>query len=648
MYASTTAFGTMIDDAQIVYEVKVSLPDVYGDVTVAVESITIDRSYTTDMPDKKRIQEGIPAATATITLKGPVDDTDPSKTVAWLFGPYQTSSPLFRSSVLQQKVTIDIGGYPAGSNGVPEMFRKFTGVISRKPVVRDGTVTLTCVDMRGTWRDAPTPILLNSSGASNTGLTSEFALDTLSRQASDHASLTWPAPLTDCLVAAGMRTSTLPEVGKLLADYTPAFTAGLTGSALSGGGKSGHGSATGGSPANLPHLMAAEYTFGPPYALGGGTIGAATSTSQFLVAEFVITGDVAANPVVLAFSNASGPNIPAPDWAGYVALKVNSTGIDVMSTQFATKTWTVTVAPGTHTVGLWMSWTGTTVALKVILDGTVNTFTGFTATKFAAAVNYASIGWYSSLTSATPAATIEALQIAANSAGAPVLTGGFTTSYPFTPTAHIDPSLNPLVAIPQLTGDTWSVVQQIAEAELGVAGFDEAGGFFFKNRVTLRSSTSVRQLTSTNSIDDMTVEESVDGVANRVQVEALPYRFGAKSTIWQLDEPTKIAQGLTKTFTVSTVGQPDHVVGRRILGPAERVDDHEQFLLPAVGRQGRHRGGVERRVHRDRHAGDGNDADRRGHEQHGRRRLARVAGELSRHHRRDAGVPPGRQRRDAR
>jgi hypothetical protein len=37
-----------------------------------------------------------------------------------------------------------------------------------------------------------------------------------------------------------------------------------------------------------------------------------------------------------------------------------------------------------------------------------------------------------------------------------------------------------------MEGDPWQVIQQIADAEFAVAGFDESGMFRFKNRATIR------------------------------------------------------------------------------------------------------------------------------------------------------------------
>jgi hypothetical protein len=51
---------------------------------------------------------------------------------------------------------------------------------------------------------------------------------------------------------------------------------------------------------------------------------------------------------------------------------------------------------------------------------------------------------------------------------------------PFTPKAVLDPSLNTSVrVINEVTGDTYSVIQQFADAEMAVAGGDEAGTFRF-------------------------------------------------------------------------------------------------------------------------------------------------------------------------
>jgi hypothetical protein len=86
-----------------------------------------------DQPDQSRFQVGYPAMECTFTLAGLVDQRDETKTAAWLFGKYPTVasdgsvSPLYQQFVEQSAVTVDLGLQPAGTAGVSELLRKFTG-----------------------------------------------------------------------------------------------------------------------------------------------------------------------------------------------------------------------------------------------------------------------------------------------------------------------------------------------------------------------------------------------------------------------------------------------------------------------------------------------------------------------------------------
>lgn len=328
MQASTVAVTAMYEGVEqiVAVSVRFTLPAAaaaYNDVTLAVDSVTVDASTTTDMPDGTRLQVGYPAREATIVLSGLVDQTDESKTAAWLFGPYSTDSPLYRSDVLYCPVTVDLGMYPEGSYGVPEMLRKFTGVIDAAAVdPQAGTVTLTCIDRRSLLRSIPN--LGAVAGSQSMTLTSRDAI-------------------TAILAAAG---------------------------------------------------------------------------------------------------------------------------------------------------------------------------------------------------------------------------GGFATA--------LDPSLNVLQVIPPVSGDPWQVIQQIADAELAVAGFDEYGVFRFTNRATLASAGSVRDVTSAASLKTLQIASSAASVVNRVTVPYTSWNFAAPSLVYQLRTVWRILPQETRTITM----RPDTLVTSLDLTVSKLPDGH--------------------------------------------------------------------------
>lgn len=161
MLAASTAAAAMYEGVEqiVAVHVQITLPAAaaaYDDVTLAIDSVEVDASTTTDMPDGTRLLTGYPAREATVVLSGLVDQDDETKTAAWLFGPYSTTSPLYGSDVLYCQITVDMGVHTPGSYGTPEMIRKFTGRVDEVAVdPQSGAVTFTCIDNRSLLRSIP-------------------------------------------------------------------------------------------------------------------------------------------------------------------------------------------------------------------------------------------------------------------------------------------------------------------------------------------------------------------------------------------------------------------------------------------------------------------------------------------------------------
>jgi hypothetical protein len=156
--------------------------------------------------------------------------------------------------------------------------------------------------------------------------------------------------------------------------------------------------------------------------------------------------------------------------------------------------------------------------------------------------------------SASPASAIAGLQITTETAPA-------STNGSFVPQAVLDKSLNTLQYVPPVTGDPWAAIQQICDAEFGVAGFDESMIFRFKNRVSIRTAPVARSLTSAASLSSLGIETLSAAVINRAQISCVPGAFkGTKSIVWALTAQIFIAAHSTVTIpaTTSTLGyNPD-------------------------------------------------------------------------------------------
>jgi hypothetical protein len=523
MIASTAGFTAVINNVEAWVDARVTLTlpgGVYPDVTLAVESMTITAQTVSDLPDQARMQVGYPKITASFTLSGLVDQTDASKTAAWLFRRWNSASPLYRADALQAPVTIDVGVYTATSAGTPELIRKFTGFVDNYTTSTDGSVSFSCEDAHTLLRSVPSLPPVVTTPPFNAGLTSEYALDALLRSATNGAISTWPAQRAQSLLAAGMRASIWPEVGTLVTTATqpvPQFTQGQYGSGLT-------------------------QAFTAAGGLGAITYQMANSVGTTLFVEFWVTG------------------VFFPPGVGILDLAGVSSGLSFLTCQAATSGPQIIVAPSLggpnftpslpidsnpHYVSFAITLPavgGTAWSATVSVDGvTASSGTlNFTSPRAATAWQYATVG------AGIGTGTIQGIQVTSESA--PTLNNGFVRR------AVMDPSLNTLQVVPPLDADTdpWSIIQQIADAELAVAGFDESQIFRFYNRTTVRSAPIARTVTSSTSLVSLGEETLSAAVINRAQIGYTTWTFGAPATVWSLEGAWRAPRKRTVTHIVTT------------------------------------------------------------------------------------------------
>lgn len=520
MLATSAAFATLVTGAEYygAWRVQIALPaaaSAYDDVTLTVSQVECGGDTTTDQPEGSRMQVGLPSLRCSFTVAGLVDRTDESKTAEWLFSPYSTTSPLYHSDALYSVVTVDFGVYTSTSAGTPEYVRKFTGVVDSYEVNEDGSVSFVCVDgMRSRLRSVPASPPVITAPPYNAGLTSEFAVDALLRAATKQAVSSWPAQRSQCVLAVGMRTSLWPELGAIDTTVIPSgyqFAPGVNGSALA-------------APIVVSPL---RWTLAAPI---GATV--------FIECWVTISGAGVAVALIRGGSvDHFGLDI---DPTVGVRAKMQLNGSPYV---FSTATGAIT---GEHYVAV----AATLPAVGAsTATGTIYIDNSSTAFSITTVGSRSSFSWSSLELVSDTTNLIEALQVTTESSPTP--------NNGFVPQAVLDPSLNPLTVVPAVdAGDPWQVIQQIADAELGVAGGDESGIFRFYNRNTLRGVTSQRDITSASSLTGLGSQETTAaGVINHCTVEYTPWDFAAtRSTVWSAAAPLKVAKRSTRVIKARSEG----------------------------------------------------------------------------------------------
>lgn len=535
MQTVSTAYGKVVASPDRAYALRVTIewdsvvPEEYqtlGALTIAGVP-TFERELQTDMPATTRFVAGRASTELDMTLAGLVTTTpgiapEPEElTIAWLLGQYQSTSPLYRQSALGTPVSYDMGlltGDPdeteAPYEGV-EFVRVFTGYIDDYTVdSAAGTATLVCLDGKANLTTAPQLPPMVTDLANMPLPTSEFALDTVIRP----QYLTWPAIRADCILAAGMRGAACPLVGTLAVSEGVVFGPGKFGTALMDTSFVAY---------NLPRAVDGANLFFEFWATCTSTevVQVGIQSDGSVNPEWVISAGIATNGFELsailpsgAFGASWSGALPTDGLPHYFAASVNGT------------------------------------AARLSIDGAVQPFT--VASMAGTAMAFAAVNCFDTASS-TPVPTIEAVQITTESSSA-------ILNDTFTPNAVLDPSLNNLTALPDIAGtDTWTVVQDIADAEQGIAFFTEWGIFRFLNRATLRSMPNVFTFSDTSGLVKLEQENAQAALANHIQVPVNQLAIQAFASVW--DSPTAVAiRPRQKYSTVASTQNPVVDIGTAI------------------------------------------------------------------------------------
>jgi hypothetical protein len=493
----------------------------YGpDWSLAVDSLVVDRQLTTDMPDGTRLITGYPSARADVTLSGMVDPADARKTVAWLLNPAEPTSPMFRRDAAGSPVVIQSGLELPGS-AAPELFTIFTGQVDDYTVDDDGTVTLTCLDYK---TKISGPVMLPSVYDDNTGdgrtLSAQFPLDALLRNEDIYS---WPAQRTNCVLAAGMRGNAYAELGGTLTSLSR--WTGITDPLFEQGASAGMG-----------------LTGRAVYALSPTITGNTTPISA--ECWFDYQGDPGAQgaPSIQVSSPATSTTVTftADDTTMSAVIDVDGTAPHIV-----TLTVNLPKASGYH--GWQLTWTTTSVSLLAWRGGASggpasSAITTRPATVFTTATVQASTG---TVSAAATTNVIDSVQL--------FTLYNVAWNNAFTPGAVLDASLNWLTVVPDTSGqDGWSVIQQIAQAEAAVAGFDELGVFRFINRISIQLTPAVRTITPTYSLKSLQQEVGLSMIRNHIDVPVAPVQVQPFSIVWAAAEAIIIEGRATRRTTVTT------------------------------------------------------------------------------------------------
>jgi hypothetical protein len=524
MQASSPTFAATVAGAAmtVTYTVSITLPQpgVYGsDFTLAVESLTVDRQTVTDMPDGTRLITGYPAAEAQVTLSGLVSVTDASKTIAWLLNPNEPTSPMYRYDALGALIVIKAGLELIGS-ATPETFTIFTGYVDDYTVdPAAGTVTLTALDPRTKLTGNPVcPPVYDDGTFGIPTLYAQFALDAVLRHAAVYS---WPAQRPSCVLAAGMRGNAYAEVGTLATQSR---------------------GSTPGAPAFIDD--------------GGGGMGL-TGTCTYALGADITSGQAIFIECWFNWANGGDPSISVYDTGGSgasVSLSAVHNAVQVTfdpdGTGFNGGSIIISTASVLGTagyLGVKITWSGTATSVTARRAGVTYTGSGTTiSARPAATFDHATVQAVDGSSGGALAATaISSVQVTTEAS--PAFNDTFVRG------AALGVSLNPLTVIPDLSGsDIWAVVQQLAEAEMGVAGFDEPGVFRFTNRDMIRTAAPVRTVTPTYSLKTLTNEVGNSFVRNHIQVPVNQVAVQPFAPVWSAPDVIFIPSGGTYSTIVTT------------------------------------------------------------------------------------------------
>jgi hypothetical protein len=484
-----------------------------------VDSVSVERTLTSDFPEEVTQITGVAAAVATVGLTG--DPNDNTRTAAWLYSPYQPQSPLYGVDTEDAPAVVELGQVV---NGEPARFPVIRGR-ARDLVVSaaaDGTAgSVQIVDGRTDLSFKPVlPLIVaaDKAGGLQPGLNSQFIADAVFRQGGYYAS---PPPGGG--LASPRQMLSVPMHGSAWPDTLPRVLAPetLVQAATAAGGPIRFaplrwGLGTQPDPVD-GSLGTMEYTLPAPqmtYTLG-------------VYVEMWIRPSVVSYPLGdVTFrddANAIGTRIRlGNNGANYVLRLADS--VDVTGPA-------VTAPTAAHYLAVHAYIFGGTLTVKWRVDGVTTT-----SAPIANPLSTGS-GVYHLLVKTYNA--IEALQVIDRS---PYGLAGLEPPWVdgFVPSAVIEPGENELIAMPPMAAgdDGWSVLQALATAEAALVLLDEPGIAQFWSRKHWGTAPAANTVQQTIRASVPLLAASVQRLARRVRnvirVPYAPVAVQPLSVIWAL------------------------------------------------------------------------------------------------------------------
>lgn len=488
-----------------------------ADLTDTVNSITVDRSATGDLPNEVSLVEGTTIAEVTATLEGAVGDT----TVFDALAPYDPTSDLYRYPVVGTPVAVDLGFItPTGPDLVPQVVGNIRSV---KPDSKSRTVEVSVLDPADQLR---APITLPAFGmfiqdflTSNHKfyVNTQAVVDYVLRKNGIYASV---APHPNAQIACTGHGWLVAETGRSavprgIANVIPDETWWVPGpfDLLAVRGDWDGGAYT-------------EFFARDPFVPRPGN-GIGMSAWLRIGNDMGITGG---GSYVFQLIPLSDPNelwynlLVYDDGSVSATMELNGTPSGNNYTTSTTTQWRFVGVHYAHLAN------GTTL-ISVKLDGTVHTTTVTTPrytsppAAFLQCTAWTQVGWSDFCCWFDPAAPT------GDWPGETVLNQ-----------ADLDVGLNNMTHLPDLVGgDSWQTISDCVAAEYGLVGFDETGRAYFQSRdtITTGAGTVEEELTADRSLIDLTLETSADSVRNVVTTETTSGFLSVLNTIFDAQASTQ-------------------------------------------------------------------------------------------------------------
>jgi hypothetical protein len=522
----------------------------YLDHAPLLGTVRVSRSLSASLPDIAGIATGDVSAEATVELAGVNPALPGSASAVQQFQPFNADSLLWRRDRTGRPAAVEVGMLTESGE---RRVRRFTGLTRAATVdPLQGAVTVTALDYAELLRaPASLPTVVGSATISaqtyRPGLNAQWVVDHLLRQGGVAAT---PRERPSCALSATLHGSAAAEVGTLVYAYdtTAGNTVGYT---------QGAWALATYDPATAPSVPVdsryGEHTgwsarwLVSDEAIAGDGLTSGTSDGMLVEAWVYLPASSVTRDVLTVESD------PASGSRQKLVLRLTTAFILDWYTTAAGAAVTVTGPTLTYD-GAWhylaalVSWpTSTTVRVTFRVDGTSTTPAdgAVTARTTQTAMTHVTV---------TAGLCMEALQVTGE-----VVASAAPFDDEFVPGAVLEPSLLELTVTPQITTGTslWDVIKQVAEAEAGIVGFDEAGIALYRNRRTAPDAPG-RTITADRSLSGFRTVERIDSIRNRIRVPVSGYALQSAGFVWSAADTISVGSRATRTVIVEFA---DPVVG---------------------------------------------------------------------------------------